>query len=158
MLEYIVRPFQSAPPQNTTLIPATRGSSSAKASLAWGDVGTLPTPATLSTVVKDGTNTQTKKKLVETTRQSSTIKITNPNDPTQFVMVQRPSEISFTETDTKATSSPSMEQVAYAPPPATTTAGATATTTDDSQATKTPVEMDLANATSDGATSDGGTS
>ena len=93
--ERIVRPYQSPAPLRTdlavaqqTLLPAQR------ARLRWGgQAGTLP-PAGSSF------SSQTCHRSKETERKSHQVKVVNPDDDTQYVIVESVSSIWFRDEDT----------------------------------------------------------
>lgn len=97
-LEKIVRPYQ----RPTALafgriISRTVAPSSDVATIAWGDVGTLPTP-TQEDVPDDavGFNVEVcDTDYEETERTVQPIRITNPDNPSQYVVVDRVKSMSF---------------------------------------------------------------
>lgn len=67
--------------------------------LCWGSVGALPTAAPAPTVgfqvVADATHT-------EISRKTETVRIENPDDPSQFVMADRSKELLFKTSELKS--------------------------------------------------------
>jgi hypothetical protein len=90
MLEGIIRPFQT--PAGSPRIPI--GVVVTKVPdptiIDWGDPGSLPSP--ISDVVSV---TLEKDEMKETQRKERKIRIENPDDPSQYVMVKRPEQMSF---------------------------------------------------------------
>lgn len=101
-LERVVRPYQKP----TALafgrvISRTVAPSADVAMIMWGDVGTLPTP-TQEDVPDDGAgfNVETcDVDYVEQSRETQPIRITNPGDSSQYVVVDRIKSMSFRMND-----------------------------------------------------------
>lgn len=97
-LEQIIRPFQTAFPQNRDrVIASTVKQPPEIAQLQWGAAGQLPTateenPPYLNFKVNDPSNDQS---LTEKSRTTQTVRVQNPDDPDQFVDVQRIQQIVF---------------------------------------------------------------
>lgn len=101
-IEQIVRPFQSPTPLNTRrVIPSSTKEAPQTATIIWGKPGTMPVAvesAADQPVPMPGVNVKTKKvtdRNVEKSRETETIRIENPNDPSQYVIVERVKKITF---------------------------------------------------------------
>lgn len=101
-LERIVRPYQR--PNALALgrlISRTVAPSTDVATISWGDVGTLPTP-TQEDVPDDsvGFNVEVcDSDYSEASRVVQPVKVTNPGDDSQFVVVDRVKSMSFRVTE-----------------------------------------------------------
>lgn len=97
-LERIVRPYQR--PTGVSfgrIVSRTVAPSTDVATLTWGDTGTLPTP-TQEDVPNDNVDFTVEvcdTDFVETSREVQPIKVTNPSDANQFVVVDRIKSMSF---------------------------------------------------------------
>lgn len=94
-LEEIVRPFQSpfVSPGRAVPVPSSNQNGQT-AILRWGDAGKLPTPQS------DGYNLKLcQEKLNETSRTTSTKRIENPNDSSQYVILKRTESMSLNKKD-----------------------------------------------------------
>lgn len=123
-LEALVRPFQAPAPTATRRIVSVRTKVPTEtAGVAWGAAGALPT----AVEVPPGAdpflfNFNVKKWNQETSRETETVRVENPSDPSQYVMVERIKKITFKEKDpeTVATypkaSSATVTQVTTPPP------------------------------------------
>lgn len=63
--------------------------------ICWGTVGEMPTAEPVPTV-----SFEVKEQWQETSRKSHLVRVENPDDPSQYVMEDRPEEIKFTKTIT----------------------------------------------------------
>lgn len=90
MLEFVVRPFASPNAQANILIPSAPSGATQPAILRWGATATMPAaqPAGVNIVC-------CKEQVQEQSRESDTVKITNPSDASQFVMVKRAKSLSL---------------------------------------------------------------
>ena len=96
MLEYVVRPFSSPGALGSTLIPSNPGLTVERAILKWGAQATMPAAKSSGVNVvccNEGLNEQS--------RQTETVKISNPNDSSQFIMVKRAKSLSLKKTEDK---------------------------------------------------------
>jgi hypothetical protein len=99
MFEELVRPFQRPVVISlgnripVTIVKVTGGVSE----IRWGDVGALPQPQ--SAGVNFGLCNET---MTETSRETDTIRIENPDDSSQFIMVKRAKSMKFDKTNQKA--------------------------------------------------------
>jgi hypothetical protein len=99
-LETIVRPFQTPVVINQGRVVVSRLKVPVTpAELRWGTVGTLPTaveapPGTENFNVQDCNSG-----FSETTRGTTDVRVENPNDKNQFVMVRRINNIAFKKSD-----------------------------------------------------------
>jgi hypothetical protein len=84
MLEYLVRPYQS-PRGGAILIPSTPAAPTEKATLTWGAKMTLPTVKGMGVNVACCKENSTEKQ-----RNSAIIRVSNPEDDSQYVDVARP--------------------------------------------------------------------
>jgi hypothetical protein len=76
--------------------PVAEEGGSPPGQICWGTVGQMPTADPAPTVgFTVGSETYT-----ETSRKSHTVRIENPDDPSQYVMEDRPDEVKFTKTVT----------------------------------------------------------
>jgi hypothetical protein len=85
MFEYLVRPYQSPRSQGSVVIPSTPSAPTEKAVLTWGASATLPVQA-------KGISFNTaccKEKSDEQSRETDIIRIENPNDSSQYMVVER---------------------------------------------------------------------
>lgn len=105
-LESVVRPFQTRNNLSTKRIatkttdPKSKSSGTAcSAALCWGDVGTKPTPQPDGLSVETNDCNEANSELAG--RKYNDIRIENPDDSSQFVMVRRPSTIYFKHTERK---------------------------------------------------------
>lgn len=92
-LEGIIRPFQQPDRLTRRRIVATNTKLDVNpVSLTWGEAGNLPVPQTTVnfTVKKE-------KDHIEISRETELVRIENPDDPSQYVMVERPKNITFRE-------------------------------------------------------------
>jgi hypothetical protein len=98
MLEAIVRPWQNPGALATQrIVSSNRQVSAGVAELIWGQAGGMPTPVAEEVQTGGGIKTLACCKDVNTEqdRQTEKVKVTNPNDPTQFVIVERVTQIAF---------------------------------------------------------------
>lgn len=108
MLEQLVRPFQSpfAVAQRRITVISVETSSLPDARLTWGTVGTLPAGAIEDddkNLLVDGFKLETcDNTLAETSRRTKQIRVENPDDPSQFVIIQVPTSVSFTNGERKS--------------------------------------------------------
>jgi hypothetical protein len=99
MFEELVRPFERPSVISTgkripvTIVKVTRGVVEAR----WGDVGTLPKPQ--SDGIAFGLCNE---QMTETDRQTETVRIENPDDSSQFIMVKRAKQLKFDKTTNQA--------------------------------------------------------
>jgi hypothetical protein len=89
--------------------------------LCWGDEGTLPTPTPAV-----GPNIEMKPDEVHTevARKAVSVRIQNPDDPSQYIMVRRADEITFKKTGGAAGPAPepnSFSNSNFSEPPPTST-------------------------------------
>jgi hypothetical protein len=85
MLEYLVRPYQSPRSQGSVVIPSTPSAPTEKAVLTWGASATLPIQAKGFSI-----NTACcKEKSDEQSRETDIIRIENPDDSSQYMVVAR---------------------------------------------------------------------
>lgn len=108
-LESVVRPFQGRNKFSNKRIatktsdPKVKSSgTNCTAALCWGDVGTKPTP------IPDGLNVETNDCNEAHTeisgRNSDLLRIENPDDSSQYIMVRRPKTIYFKKQEHKQSS------------------------------------------------------
>lgn len=120
MFEQLVRPYQSpgAIVSRGVVSKHTKKSRS-KARVVWGDVGTLPV-ADREDVATDPSGYSFKLETCddnykEAKRQTNSVRVENPNDSSQYVIVDRIELISFAhQTDSKILSAFSTETTAFA--------------------------------------------
>lgn len=95
MFEGLSRPFTS--PLGTQpgpkIAPAIGGEDGGVSIIRWGIAGDMPTPAATTTP-------NCMVKATETSRQSSQVRIENPNDSSQYVIVERPDELDLDSQET----------------------------------------------------------
>lgn len=90
MLEYAVRPYQTPNSQGKVKIPATRGTTTARATITWGAKNSsIPSPAT--TVNVQCCSDQ----LDELQREGETVRITQPDNPDNYVDVFRSKKLTL---------------------------------------------------------------
>ncbi len=110
-LESVVRPFGSrnlySDKRIATTHPDPKGGT---AHLCWGSVGTKPTPEAVGTSVELNDCNESNSELKG--RESETIRIENPDDTSQYIMVKRPKVISFKHVDHKSSAWAAMSDVA----------------------------------------------
>lgn len=98
MLESLIRPFEIRPVTGTRrLVGKSKKQAAQTAQLTWGTAGTLPT-AVVDTAPDDTTNPKTKRQdqqNTETKRSVQKYRVENPDDPTQFVEVERVVDVDF---------------------------------------------------------------
>jgi hypothetical protein len=98
MLEQVVRPVQAPATLRFGSIPVDDTKQAPEAAtIRWGQVGDLPT-AQEETTAEDGTEFKVidcDDKFAEKQRTVSKIRVENPDDPDQYVMVERVDRISF---------------------------------------------------------------
>jgi hypothetical protein len=85
-IEYFVRPFQSPGSHGATVIPSTPSGTREKAMLTWGASSTMPE------IVPHGTDFNTQccgEALKEDSRQSETVRITQRDNPANYIDVAR---------------------------------------------------------------------
>jgi hypothetical protein len=85
MFEYLVRPYQSPRSQGSVVIPSTPSAPTEKAVLTWGASATVPIQA-------KGINFNTaccKEESDEQSRETENVRIENPDDSSQYIMVAR---------------------------------------------------------------------
>lgn len=82
MIEGIVRPFQSPQVTQSGLIPVPSVGPVTPASLRWGAVGNLSSSGVSFKACQQ-------QKYSEVSRQTDTVRVTNPQDSSQYVDVQR---------------------------------------------------------------------
>lgn len=93
-LEYVVRPFAAPGALGSTLIPSNPGTTTDTARVTWGAQATLPTAKTT------GINIQTCNEGVEETgRTTESVKISQPNNPDNFLMVARAKTLTLKKSD-----------------------------------------------------------
>jgi len=90
--EYFVRPYQTPDAHGRIIIPSTPSFSTERATLTWGSqhaaAGTLPTAKSM------GVNLRCCNEIIgEDTRTGDTIKIEASNDPANYIMVHRATEV-----------------------------------------------------------------
>jgi hypothetical protein len=120
MFESLVRPFQSP-----ALAPRTRIIASSKkqppqiATLSWGAAGTMP--VAVAGILQGGVSIKIDSSALhsELYRITDPVRIENPDDSTQFVMVDRIKKIGFTSKPQSGVQTSTLDQ----------TTGATTTTT-----------------------------
>jgi hypothetical protein len=84
MFEYLVRPYQSPRSQGSVIIPSTPSAPGEKAVLTWGTSATMP--------VAKGISFNTvccKESSDEQSRETEPVRIENPDDSSQYIMVAR---------------------------------------------------------------------
>ena len=122
MLESLVRPFQSGNPFATQrfVIATSKKQVPQKATLTWGAAGTLPT-AIEDTTADGGVSIKVDSTALNTEvyRITDQVRIENPDDSSQFVMVKRISKIGFSKPKGTSASTSTVDK----------TTGATTTTT-----------------------------
>lgn len=93
MLEYIVRPFGNRDPFGRIQIPSTPRTTTDKAVLTWGAKATMPQvkPSGLTIECCHEDND-------EFDRTTDDVRIENPDDSSQFVMVKRATKLSLHKT------------------------------------------------------------
>ncbi len=100
-MEQIVRPFQSSSPASTQRIAVSTQKVAVKpAHLCWGAVGTLP-KAIEQADTFNGINfrlEECSERLGERNRQTENVRVENPQDSNQFVIVQRIRSMEFDKT------------------------------------------------------------
>lgn len=106
MFESLVRPFQKTTTSPTRRVVAQRTEVEVtEAGTTWGDAGTLPeateVPAGESPLDISFEVRKTKRQ-DEVSRETERVKVTNPDDPSQYVVVERVKKISFKEKDPEA--------------------------------------------------------
>lgn len=93
MFENAVRPFQLFQALRLSRLvpaPATSAPPPGSAFIAWGAAGTMPTPQSTQYQLDHCKNEHD-----EIKRQSDTIRIENPDDPEQYIMVDRADQMIF---------------------------------------------------------------
>ncbi len=97
-MEQLVRPFVAVPTIATRRIVAkNKAVTKGTAIIRWGSAGAMPT-ATQRTVDSSGVNFSIeccKDTYSEHERNTDLVRVENPDDPTQFVMVRRIKDITF---------------------------------------------------------------
>ena len=69
--------------------------------ICWGTVGAMPSPEPLG-----GVGFNVKESYQETSRVSETVRVENPDDPSQYVMEDRPKSVTFDKTTNNTSSGP----------------------------------------------------
>lgn len=97
--EYVVRPFQTPDAHGRVIVPSTPSFSTERATLTWGSqhaaTATLPTPKSM------GVNIQCCNEIInENTRTGDTVKIAASNEPANYIMVHRATEVRLKKKDT----------------------------------------------------------
>jgi len=99
--EYFVRPFQNRDIFGRIILPSTPESSTERATLTWGSK-TAGTPGTLPTPTSMGVNIQCCNEIInEDTRTGNTIKISASNEPENYIMVHRATEVKLRKKEDK---------------------------------------------------------
>lgn len=110
-LESVVRPFGKRSLYSDQRIATTPADpKGGTAHLCWGSVGTKPTPVPQGTSVELNDCNETNGELKG--RDSESIRIENPDDTSQYIMVRRPKTIYFKHTDSKNSSWDKLSDVA----------------------------------------------
>jgi hypothetical protein len=89
MFEYLVRPYQSPRSQGSVVIPSTPSAPTEKAVLTWGASATLP-------ITAKGISFNTaccKEQSDEQSRLTDIIRIENPDDSSQYIVVARAKQL-----------------------------------------------------------------
>lgn len=95
MLEEVIRPFQPPLVTSTGAIPVpSTTKTNQSAILQWGAPGKMPSPTSDAANLKLCTET-----LKEASRTTSTQRITNPNDSSQYVILKRTESMSLNKKD-----------------------------------------------------------
>jgi hypothetical protein len=89
-IEYFVRPFQTANAQGAIIIPSRPIGTRQRATLTWGAKATMPPRTGISFDVLC-----CKEDLNENTRKSEQKRITNPQDSSMYVDVERPTSLTL---------------------------------------------------------------
>ena len=130
MLESIIRPYQAPiyfyAGTKVPIAPQPLTTDPSGAQLCWGGVGAMPTPTSNPGGFKvvSGKETETEK---AKTRQQDLIRIENPNDSSQYIMVQRAKTLQMDHHQTKLSTPTSTSYTdtafsdpAFAPTPIST--------------------------------------
>jgi len=103
-MEQIVRPFQLFDPKATVRVNVIQDQVNVQpAHICWGTVGNLPT-AVQQADNFNGINIRTVEcddQSVENTRQTENVRVENPNDSSQYVIVQRIRQIKLNKAHKK---------------------------------------------------------
>lgn len=129
-LEAVVRPFVSREPlRSQRIITSSKKAAVPQTSVVtWGAAGTLPSPVESDAdqpAIPISVTTQTKKvtdKNVEKSRETEKVRIENPDDPAQYVMVDRPKKVTFNKVDPVTMQAASNVTTGYTSYPSTSTA------------------------------------
>ena len=110
MLEQIVRPFQLFDPTAGIPIIVQRANVAVQpAVLSWGQAGELPTAFQEDEPDETGINfklLECDENLAESKRDTEDVRVENPDDPSQFVVVQRIKSITFKKANRDVHTSP----------------------------------------------------
>lgn len=103
MLEQLVRPFQRPDLAPRTRIVVSTGAGTAPIIIEFGEAGALPTGKQDTFELK---LEKEKEQYKETHRTTRNVRIENPDDPDQYVMVQRPEKMKLDKKKTPADNDP----------------------------------------------------
>lgn len=98
-LEQIIRPFQSKGVLSTRrIVSKSEKLETEEVIIEWGTAGDLPSASEIEKDEEGGINFNVVKcddKFDEKNRKFTTVRIENPDDPSQYVMVERINQITF---------------------------------------------------------------
>lgn len=103
-LESVVRPHQSpltVQARAKIAVPPSVTTDSSSAHICWGQAGTMPTAKSTGT---DFTTCNDKNTEVANSRKTDKVKISDPNNSNNYIMVDRANEMQFTTTNKPASS------------------------------------------------------
>lgn len=118
MLEQLVRPFQT-PISIATIRVVAKDLSTPKsdAIIQWGQAGTLPSPTEETKTPTGGISWKVDEcsaNLNEHSRKTDNVRVENPDDPSQYVVVQRINSISFDKKGSKIVGAIRTETTVFA--------------------------------------------
>lgn len=89
-LEYVIRPYQSPASHGAIIIPATPAATRERATLTWGAKATMPPVQ----ITGGGVNVKCcDEGLTEQTRETETVRITQPGRPENYIDVARANKV-----------------------------------------------------------------